>query len=47
MNFSRNVKKQKKDDRLISAICVAPYDVFEINGLLREKKQLDILLWKS
>ena len=40
MNFSRNVKKQKKDGRLISAICVTPYDVFEINGLLIFKKNI-------
>ena len=47
MNFSKNVKKQKKDGRLISSICVAPYDVFEINGLLKGEKAIGHLLMKK
>ena len=39
--------KKKKKGKWISAICVAPYDVFEINGLLKVKKLLDILLMKE
>ena len=41
------LKKKKKEGKWISAICVAPYDVFEINGLLKVKKLLDILLMKE
>ena len=32
------LKKQKKEGRWLCAICVAPYDVFEVNGLLEGEK---------
>ena len=32
------LKKQKKEGRWYSAICVAPYDVFEVNGLFEGEK---------
>ena len=32
------LKKQKQEGRWYAAICVAPYDVFEVNGLLEGEK---------
>ena len=40
MNFSRNVKKNKKKGRLISSISIAPYDEFEINDLFEGEKAI-------